>query len=184
MIGSVLIGSLAAAGAGGAMGQEPGSAVREQPASGPSGPRPGHAPPSAAPDAAARAGSLGATESQEREPRPEPSTERRSSDSDGGARGVPRGAPILDPTRPPDALPIEAPTIDGSEPARAQRLTAILISKTSRRAVIDGVSVTVGDRVGRARVAAIEPVRVRLVGDEGEIVLTLPGVPVKTEVAR
>jgi hypothetical protein len=46
-------------------------------------------------------------------------------------------------------------------------------------AVIDGVPVRVGDEIGGARVIAIEPLRVRLSGPDGEIVLSIAGSPVK-----
>jgi MSHA biogenesis protein MshK len=95
-----------------------------------------------------------------------------------GAQGA---GQIPDPTRPPDALPESVETSEAPA-AGARRLTAIVISPTRRVAVVDGVTVRVGDAVGHARVSAIEPLEVRLSGADGEVVLSIAGPPVKAEV--
>ena len=72
--------------------------------------------------------------------------------------GAALAQPMRDPTRPPSA--------DG-DPARAEtvapsRLQSVLLSPNRSVAVIDGRPVTLGDRVGAARVVAISPAEVTL----------------------
>lgn len=72
--------------------------------------------------------------------------------------GAALAQPLRDPTRPPSP---------GGEPAHAEavapsRLQSVLISPYRSVAVIDGRAVTLGDRVGAARVVAISPAEVTL----------------------
>jgi MSHA biogenesis protein MshK len=64
---------------------------------------------------------------------------------------------LSDPTRPPsDSASVQNP------PDQASRLQSVLISPGRKLAVIDGLTVTVGERVGDARVVAISPAQVVL----------------------
>jgi MSHA biogenesis protein MshK len=72
--------------------------------------------------------------------------------------GAALAQPLRDPTRPPSA---------GSEPAHAaaaepRRLQSVLISPYRSVAVIDGRPVSLGERVGGARLIAISPAEVTL----------------------
>ncbi len=77
---------------------------------------------------------------------------------------------LADPTRPPDARASREPR----EPSRTG-LQSILLSPERKLAVIDGQTVKVGDRVGQARVLAIDVDSVRL--SEGGTVKTMRLLP-------
>jgi MSHA biogenesis protein MshK len=64
---------------------------------------------------------------------------------------------LQDPTRPPSASPSVENTRD-----EASRLQSVLISPGRKLAVIDGRTVTLGERVGDATVVAIAPAQVIL----------------------
>ena len=91
-------------------------------------------------------------------------------------------AQVPDPTQPASAPGAQGETLgpaaDTVVPGAA-RLTAIVISRERRVAVVDGRAVRVGDSVGTARVIDIEPLGVKLLGPEGEIVLSIAAPPVK-----
>jgi MSHA biogenesis protein MshK len=76
-----------------------------------------------------------------------------------------------DPMRPPSALGAPA----ANTPAQGPRWTlhSTVVAAAQRSAVVNGRAVGVGDRVGGARVIAIHPGRVRLLGPEGEFTLRL-----------
>jgi len=76
-----------------------------------------------------------------------------------GLSGIARGEALPDPTRPPLAAQ-EAGAAAGEAPG--PRLQMIKISSTRRTAIVDGQEVTVGSKVGDARVVKIA---------EGEVVL-------------
>jgi MSHA biogenesis protein MshK len=64
---------------------------------------------------------------------------------------------LSDPTRPPSD---PAPAQNAAQPA--SRLQSVLISPGRKLAVIDGRTVSVGERVGDAKVVAISPAQVVL----------------------
>lgn len=78
---------------------------------------------------------------------------------------------LADPTRPPN-MP-DAAVADSGAGASGPVLKSILLSSNRRLAVIDGRSVRVGDRVGNARVIAIDADSVKLRGSEGLTLLKL-----------
>lgn len=79
-------------------------------------------------------------------------------------------AEVPDPTRPPDSVGAAV----GDAP-RAQRwlLQSTVIGPKHRHAVINGENLRVGDVIDGARIKAIEAGRVRLIGPDGSIELTL-----------
>ncbi|QKK02566.1 MAG: GspB domain-containing protein [Pseudomonadota bacterium] len=80
-----------------------------------------------------------------------------------------------DPTRPPDSAEISAwfgAPADG-EREQPYRLQSVLISPQRRIAVINGQRVQIGDRLGSARVNAIEPDGVVLEAAGNQRFLTL-----------
>ena len=96
----------------------------------------------------------------------------------------PAFAQVVDPTEPPAIVrkAIERPGTSADaelEPVvAAPRLQSVLISSKRRIAVIDGVTVKVGQRHRGAVVASIEPTRVVLVrGKDKEILKLYPTPP-------
>jgi MSHA biogenesis protein MshK len=89
---------------------------------------------------------------------------------------MPSGAQALsDPTRPP--IPTGAPVADSGTRASGPALQSILLSPLRRLALINGRMVKVGDRVGNARVVAIDFDSVKLRrGDSISIMKLLPDV--------
>lgn len=78
---------------------------------------------------------------------------------------------VPDPTRPAISAPV---VTDASESAPAPMvLQSTLISPQQRSAIIDGRRYRIGERVGDARLAAIEPGVVRLSGPMGNSELRL-----------
>ena len=75
---------------------------------------------------------------------------------------------LSDPTRPPEAArAVAPPTAEAEKGDPALVLSAIFHADDRRIAVIDGIRVREADRIGSARVLAIEADRVRLQrGDE------------------
>lgn len=85
-------------------------------------------------------------------------------------------AEIKDPTRPMSDAEIRAwlgQDAGNGHERPALQLQSILLSNSRRVAVINGTRVVVGDRIGRARVQAIEPGLVRLERDGETIELEL-----------
>jgi MSHA biogenesis protein MshK len=82
---------------------------------------------------------------------------------------------LQDPTRPQFANP-KAPT-----QVSEYELNAIILSVDRRIAVINGKSLRVGDMVEDAKVVAIEPNTVQLLGSNGRITLTLLNQSVRQE---
>lgn len=75
---------------------------------------------------------------------------------------------LIDPTRPQvDSLPIE----ETGKPL--PRVSAIMIGRNARHAVLDGVAVKVGGTIAGFEVATIEPGRVTLVRNGSVIALQL-----------
>lgn len=92
-------------------------------------------------------------------------------------------ASLPDPTRPPQRF--IAPVASGSVEPKSWQLGSILIAPQRRVAVINGRPLSVGDRVGGAKVIGIEPDRVRLRQGSKEFVLNLlPKRPTVTAVAE
>ncbi|MGC2519934.1 MAG: MSHA biogenesis protein MshK [Burkholderiales bacterium] len=89
---------------------------------------------------------------------------------------MPSGAQALtDPTRPPTAT--GAPVADAETGASGPVLQSILLSPLRKLALIDGHMVRVGDRVGNARVVAIDFDSVKLRrGDSISVMKLLPDV--------
>lgn len=79
---------------------------------------------------------------------------------------------LVDPTAPPASIANAAHRVEPKTAAPLQ-LQSVLISGARRVAVIDGRRVRVGDAVGGAVVAAIEPTEVRLDGPAGAVRLPL-----------
>lgn len=86
--------------------------------------------------------------------------------------------PVADPMRPP-AVQGRAPAEDQ---ARTLVLHSTLVSGPQRSAVINGRVVTVGERIGGARVLEILPGEVRLRGAQGQFRLRLNNQHVKKQV--
>ncbi len=80
-------------------------------------------------------------------------------------------ASLPDPTRPPQRF-VEK-TASGTVASEKWELGSILIAPQRRVAVINGRPLSAGDRVGGAKVVAIEPGQVRLRRGEREFVLEL-----------
>lgn len=78
---------------------------------------------------------------------------------------------LADPTRPPNAA--GAPVDVSGSAASSPVLQSILLSPNRRLALIDGRTVQVGDRVGDARVVAIDVDSVKLRGGGGVTVMKL-----------
>jgi len=78
---------------------------------------------------------------------------------------------LADPTRPPNV--VDAATAESGAAVTGPVLKSILLSSSRRLAVIDGRTVNVGDRVGKARVIAIDADSVKLRGSEGITLLKL-----------
>lgn len=83
---------------------------------------------------------------------------------------------LADPTRPPSPAEIRAwfdRDNDRDEQRIRWRLQSVLLSEQRRVAIINNQRVGVDDRIGPARVTAIEPGRVVLDHDGEQIVLTI-----------
>ena len=80
---------------------------------------------------------------------------------------------VPDPTRPPSAREAASWRGAGQSESPDWRLESVLISDQRRVAVINGQSVSVGDRVDGAEVVTIEPGRVRLRTDSRQVDLSL-----------
>ena len=81
---------------------------------------------------------------------------------------------LSDPTRPPSFSPSE------NTRNEASRLQSVLISPERKLAVIDGRTVTLGERVGDAKVVAIAPAQVILQrGGEYQTLKLHPGIEKK-----
>ncbi len=95
------------------------------------------------------------------------------------AAGTANGQQLADPTRPPQALEMErAPGAD----AGSGRLESVLLSPRRKLAVIDGVPVALGAKLGEATLVSIEPAQVVLREPDGDRVLKLyPEVAKKTK---
>ena len=78
---------------------------------------------------------------------------------------------LADPTRPPNTM--ETSAAESGAGTSGPVLKSILLSSNRRLAVIDGRTVNVGDRVGNARVIAIDTDSVKLRGSEGVTSLKL-----------
>lgn len=78
---------------------------------------------------------------------------------------------LADPTRPPNMIEVSA--AESGSRASGPVLKSILLSSNRRLAVIDDRTVNVGDRVGDARVIAIDADSVKLRGTEGVTLLRL-----------
>jgi MSHA biogenesis protein MshK len=82
---------------------------------------------------------------------------------------------LQDPTRPPSA----SPSVQDTK-SESSRLQSVLISPGRKLAVIDGRTVTLGERVGDARVVAIAPAQVILQrGAEYQTLKLHPGIEKK-----
>lgn len=94
---------------------------------------------------------------------------------------VPRAQGLTDPTRPPGAgVSVEQPGAAGSAGAAANRLQSVLISSGRRIAVIDGVPVAVGGKIGEATLVRVSEGEVLLkTGTQTEILKLLPGIDKK-----
>jgi hypothetical protein len=85
-----------------------------------------------------------------------------------------------DPLRPPDWTAVQQPILGGipqtNLPATLQ-LQSVLISGSRRRAVINGVTVLVGERIGDLRLISIDADSVRLRDPQGVVqsLLLVPG---------
>ena len=79
-----------------------------------------------------------------------------------------------DPMRPP-----EPPRSGAAERRAALRLTSVVFGRERRVAVINGERVTIGSRVGGAKVVAISPSQVTLQRGEKRFTLSLPDLPIK-----
>jgi len=90
--------------------------------------------------------------------------------SAGSARA--QDAALPDPTRPPAAL-LPAPRGAVEAAPEAPLLQSVIISEGRRGAIISGQYVALGDRVGDARLARVEPSGVVLRGPGGELSLPL-----------
>jgi MSHA biogenesis protein MshK len=103
-----------------------------------------------------------------------------------GAACAARAQALADPTRPPTVMASPAGA-DGMG-SRGPRLQSVLISGTRKLAMIDGVTVALGDRFDGATVVAIAETEVKL--RQGESVQTLklyPGIerqPVESATAN
>lgn len=94
-------------------------------------------------------------------------------------------AALADPTRPPEAARGGADPGLPDAAAAAPKLQSVLIAGNRRLAVIDGRAVSLGDRVGEAKVTAIRETEVTLRrGAEVQTLQLYPGIerrPVKTQ---
>lgn len=77
---------------------------------------------------------------------------------------------LVDPTRPPHVIPSEAGAVERTEP---WLLTAILVAKGRRVAVVNGRPVRAGDEVDGATVKEIARKRVVLATPDGDLALQL-----------
>jgi len=78
---------------------------------------------------------------------------------------------LIDPTMPPDAQYRQQRA--GTKAAPEWVLTSTIIASARRLATINGKTVSVGDRVGGARVIRIEPTQVALRQNHRDIVVAL-----------
>ena len=86
---------------------------------------------------------------------------------------------LPDPTRPPSSIAAASGTGGGRETAPSAGLRTIIISDTRRAAIIDGKTVELGDRIGRARLVEVNTGSVVLQRGNTRQVLTLfPGVKI------
>lgn len=85
-----------------------------------------------------------------------------------------------DPMRPPQAV---GRTGKAVRAAPGYLLTSTLIARHERRAVVNGKTVRIGDRIAGARVEEIEPTQVRLRRDGSDIVVRLLPTRVKRPAA-
>ncbi len=86
---------------------------------------------------------------------------------------------LTDPTRPAPGLErLAGGTPKDSAKPTTPRVTSIVVSPGRRIAVIDGNRVTIGDRVGAARVEGISLSTVQLRGPAGAFALSLYATPV------
>lgn len=79
---------------------------------------------------------------------------------------------LVDPTRPPGHQQSKKSTV-GINAAPKWVLSSTLIAPTRRLATINGKTVSIGQRVGAARVVSIDPSQVALIEGNKEIVLYL-----------
>jgi len=89
---------------------------------------------------------------------------------------IPLAQALADPTRPPG--PATAAAQAGAAPA--SRLQSVLISKGRKYAVIDGVQVALGGKIGDATLVRLtESEAVLRTGTETEVLQLLPGIDKK-----
>jgi len=79
---------------------------------------------------------------------------------------------LVDPTRPPSHK-ASSKSLIGIKAAPKWVLSSTLIAPARRLAIINGKTVSVGQRVGTARVLSIEPSQVAIIEGNKEIVLRL-----------
>ena len=92
-----------------------------------------------------------------------------------GASFTAQAQALSDPTRPPTAV---APAQAGAEGERGgPRLQSVLIAGSRKLAVIDGVTVPLGGKVGGATVVSIAETEVKLrLGEEVQTLKLYPGI--------
>jgi MSHA biogenesis protein MshK len=84
---------------------------------------------------------------------------------------------LADPTRPPTALRVGAGAARGSGEREALILQSVIISDTSRSAIISGEHVKLGGKIGGARLVKVsEAAVVLLTGDSRRTLKLFPGV--------
>lgn len=85
---------------------------------------------------------------------------------------------LMDPTRPPDVAPHGAAgTVGAPGAAPASRLQSVLIAPGRRIAVIDGVTVPLGGKIGDATLVRVSETEVVLRRDgQNEVLKLLPGI--------
>ena len=88
--------------------------------------------------------------------------------------------PSSDPLRPPDWTAVQQPMVGGTlqpNPPATLQLQSVLISGSRRRAVINGVTLLIGERIGDFRLILIDADSVRLRDPQGAVqsLLLVPG---------
>ncbi len=88
-------------------------------------------------------------------------------------------AAMPDPTRPPSDAEIRAWRGEATGPSHSPlQLQSVLIAEDHRSAIINGRRVTIGERIGDARVKAIGPGQVVIEQDNKDITLSIQTQPV------